>query len=290
MGTTPIPTLSRPLQGRAAGRGRAPNFRRPSQRREVPPPPGQPPASHAARQAQQGTKAEELGPGPHACTHTATACGQQTLSVCPKDGQLAEDEHLTSDAPHKGARQPLRGHPTARNAASREPALRGRCRVPTPATPTPRKHGQRPPTTCPEDRQLGKGERLTPDAPSNDERCPPPGQPPARGALGEVEHLTSDAPHEGAKCPFRRRLPASPTACNASSQERALWGQCYAHIPTAPTHTIYRQRAPATRPWGEGEPVTRDASHLGRMPPPPRHRQGHPPRRTAPGRACQQKG
>ena len=127
---------------------------------------------------------------------------------------------------------------------------------------------------APEDGRLGEGQRLTPDAPHNGGRPPPPGaapqhlrgmQPPqgmqdegtvlgphtrtpaptarawrtpkARpvgGRSGERERLTSDAPHNGGRQAPRGRPSATPAAGNAGPQGRTLWGRCWAPTP-APT-------------------------------------------------------
>ena len=130
----------------------------------------------------------------------------------------------------------------------------------------------RPP--APEDGRPGEGQRLTPDAPNNGGRPPPPGtaphqprgtQPrqgmqakrtvlgphihtpapkargwrtpiarPAGGQWGEGQRLTSDAPHNGGRHPPRGRPSATPTASNAGPRGRTLWGRCWVPKP-APT-------------------------------------------------------
>ena len=113
-----------------------------------------------------------------------------------------------------------------------------------------------------EDGRPGEGQRLTPDAPRNGDRPPPPGtapnhprgtQPPqgmqAKGTVlgpdtntpaptargwrtptarpvggqsGEGQRLTSDAPQIGGRHPPWGRPPATPTASNAGPQGRTL--------------------------------------------------------------------
>ena len=127
---------------------------------------------------------------------------------------------------------------------------------------------------APEDGRPGEGQRLTPDAPHNGGRPPPPGtaphhprstQPPqgmlAKGTVlgprtltpaptacclrtptarpvggqsGEGQRLTSDAPHNGGSHPPRGRPSATPTVSKAGPQGRTLWGQCLVPTP-APT-------------------------------------------------------
>ena len=126
----------------------------------------------------------------------------------------------------------------------------------------------------PEDGRPGEGQRMTPDAPHNGGRPPPPVMAPqqARGTQpqqgiqakgpvldphirtpaptgngsrtptarpegvqpGEGEPLTSDARHNGRRHPPLGRHPATPTARNAGPQGRTLWGWCWVPTP-APT-------------------------------------------------------
>ena len=134
---------------------------------------------------------------------------------------------------------------------------------------------------APEDGRPGEGQCLTPDAPHNGGRPPPPGtaphhlrgtQPPrgmqAKGTVlgphthtpaptargwrtptarpvggqsGEGQHLTSDAPHNGGRHPPRGRPSATPTASNAGPQGRTLWGWCLVTTP-APPHPEHTGR------------------------------------------------
>ena len=127
---------------------------------------------------------------------------------------------------------------------------------------------------APEDGRPGEGQRLTPGAPHNSGRPPPPGtaphhprgmQPPqgmqAKGTVlgshthtpaptarrrrtptarpvggqsGEGRRLASDAPHDGGERSLRGRPSATPTASNAGPQGRTLWGRCWVPTP-APT-------------------------------------------------------
>ena len=130
-------------------------------------------------------------------------------------------------------------------------------------------------------RAAGEGQRLTPDAPHNGGRPPPPGtgphhrrctQPsqgmqakgtvlgphthtpaptargwrtptarPVGGQSGEGQRLTSDAPHNGGRHPPRGRSSATPTASNAGPQGRNVWGRCW--VPT-PAPTARRTHGP----------------------------------------------
>ena len=143
---------------------------------------------------------------------------------------------------------------------------------------------------APEDGRSGEGQRLTPDAPHNGGRPPPPGDapphpggtqppqgragqvdsvgppnphacahstwvadpnsPPSRRAVVEGERLASDAPRNSGRHPPRGRPSATRTASNAGPQRRTLWGWCCVHTP-APT-------APGTHGWRDpGRPPQR---------------------------------
>ena len=162
--------------------------------------------------------------------------------------------------PHSEQRQPSRAHAVG-------PVL-------GPHTHTDRTRDTRdaePWLPAPEDGRPGEGQRLTPGAPHNGGRPPPPGmaphqprgmQPPqgaqAKGTVlgphthtpapaargwrtptarpmggqsGEGQRLTSDAPHNGGRHPPRGCPSATPTASNAGPQGRTLWGRCW--VPTA---------------------------------------------------------
>ena len=165
--------------------------------------------------------------------------------------------------PHSEQRPPARAHavgpvqgPHARSDRTRD------TRVAEPWLPAP------------EDGRPAEGQRLTPDAPRNGGRPPPPGmaphqprgtQPPwgmqAKGTVlgphthtpaptargwwtptarpvggqsGEGQRLTSDAPHYGGRHHPRGRLSATPSASNAGPHGRTLWGRCWVPTP-APT-------------------------------------------------------
>ena len=165
--------------------------------------------------------------------------------------------------PHSEQRRPARAHavgpvlgPHARTDRTRD------TRVAEPWLPAP------------EDGRPGEGQRLTPGAPHNGGRPPPPGtaphhprgmQPPqgmqAKGTVlgphthtpaptargwrtpiagpvggqsGEGQCLTSDAPHNGGRHPPRGCPSATTTASTAGPQGRTLWGRCWVPTP-APT-------------------------------------------------------
>ena len=270
-----------PLQ-RTGGRwGTAPDTRRPSQRWQATPPGDgpPPPPRHAAP---QGRRAAGTVLGPHTHTPAPTAHRRRAPTARPVGGQSGEGRRLASDAPHNGGRHPPRGRPsatpTASNAGPRGPARAHAVGpVPGPHARTDRTRDTRvaePWLPAPEDGRPGEGQRLTPSAPHNGGRPPPPGtaphhphlmQPPqgmqAKGTVlgphthtptptargwrtptarpvggqsGEGRRLTSDAPHNGGRHPPRGRPSATPTASNAGPQGRTLWGRCRVPAP-APT-------------------------------------------------------
>ena len=149
--------------------------------------------------------------------------------------------------------------------------------------------GTRPP--APEGGRPGEGQRLTPDAPHNGGRPPPPGtaphhpqgtQPPqgmqAKGTVlgphthtpaptargwrtptarpvgrqsGEGERLTSDAPHNGGRHP-RGCFSATPTASNAGPQGRTLWSRCWVPTPAPTAPGTHGSRNPGCPPQRTG--------------------------------------
>ena len=241
-----------------------------------PPPPGTappPPPRHAAPtgHASQGNGVEP--PHPHTRAHSTSVvdCNSPPSGRAVRGG-TAPDLRGPSQwwkapppgtpfrHPHSEQRRPARAHvvglvlgPHTRTDLTRD------TRVAEPRLPAQ------------EDRRLGEGQRLTPDAPRNGGRPAPPGtaphqsrgtQPPqgvqAKGTVlgphthtpaptargwrtptarsvggrsGEGQRLTSDAPHNGGRHPPRGRPSATPTASNAGPQGRTLWGRCW--VPTA---------------------------------------------------------
>ena len=135
-----------------------------------------------------------------------------------------------------------------------------------------------------EDGRPGEGQRLTPDAPHNGGRPPPPetaprhprGTQPAQGMQakgtvsgpdthtpaptargwrtptvrpvggqsGEGQRLTSDAPHNGGRHPPQDHPSATPTASNAGPQGRALWGWCWVLTPVPTAPGTHGSRNP----------------------------------------------
>ena len=246
-------------RGRTARGGTAPDTRRPSQRWQANPPRGQPPPPprHAAPTGHAGQGDRGWPPHPDARARSTWVVDPNS----PPSGRAvggggAPDLRRPSQrwkAPPPGT---LFRHP---HSEQRRPAWAHAVGpVPGPHARTDRSRDTRvaePRLPAPEDGRPGEGQRLTPDAPHNGGRPPPPGtaphhprgtQPPqgmqARGTVlgphthtpapivrewrtpaarpvggqsGEGEHLTSDAPHNGVRHPPRGRPSATPTASNA---------------------------------------------------------------------------
>ena len=271
-------TLAARSRGRAAGGGTAPDTRRPSQRWQATPPGDgpPPPPRHAAPTGHAGQGDIVGPPHPHARAHsTWVADPNGAPSGRAVGGGTAPDLRRPSQwwkaappgtpfrRPHSEQRRPARAHavgpvlgPHARTDRTRDTWV------------------AEPWLPAPEDGRPGEEQRLTPDAPHNGGRPPPPGtapqhprgtQPPrgmqakgtvlgphthtpaptARGWLtptarpvgghsGEGQRLTSDAPHNGGRHPPWGRPSATPTASNAGPQGCMLWGRCWVPTP-APT-------------------------------------------------------
>ena len=178
--------------------------------------------------------------------------------------------------PHSEQRRPARAHavgpvlgPHARTDHTRD------TRVAEPWLPAP------------EDRRPGEGQRLTPGAPHNGGRPPPPGtaptghagqgdsvgpphqhtrvdstwvvdpsRPPSGRAVGGGTAPDLRRPsHNGGKHPPRGRPSATPTASNDGPQWRSLWGRCWVATPaaTAPgAHGSRNPGCPLQRTGGRG--------------------------------------
>ena len=281
-------------RGRAAGGGTAPDTRRPSQRWQATPPGDgpPPPPRHAAPTGHAG-KGDSVGP-PHRHTRAHSTWvadpngppsrravgggGAPGLRRSPQRWK-APPPGTPFCHPHSEQRRPAKAHavgpvlgPHARTDRTRD------TRVVEPRLPAPK------------DGRLGEGQRLTPDAPHNGGRPPPPGtaphhphgtQPqqgmqakgtvlgphthtpvptargwrtptarPVGGQSGEGERLTSDAPHNGGRHPPRGRPSATPTASNAGPQGRTLWGRCWVPTPAPTAPGTHGSQNPGARPRG----------------------------------------
>ena len=207
-GPTGRGTLAARSRGRAAGGGTAPDTRRPSQRWQVSPPGDgpPPPPRHAAPTGHAGQGDGVGPPHPHTRAHSTWVADPNS----PPSGRAAEGgtapklrrpsqwwkappPGMPFRHPHSEQRRPARAHavgpvlgPYARTDRTRDP------RVAEPGLPAP------------EDVRPGEGQRLTPGAPHNGGRPPPPGT----------------APHH----PCGMQPP----------QDMQAEGQCWASTPTHP--------------------------------------------------------
>ena len=169
-------------RGRAAGGGTAPDTRRPSQRWQASPPGDGPPPSprHAAPTGHAGQGDSVGPPHPHTRAHStwvadpnsppserAVGGGGAPDLRRPSQRWKATPPGMPFRQPHSEQRRPAKAHavgpvlgPHARTDCTRD------TRVAVPRLPAP------------EDRRSGEGQRLTPDAPHDSGRPPPPGTAP----------------------------------------------------------------------------------------------------------------
>ena len=171
-------TLAARSRGRAAGGGTAPDTRRPSQRWQATPPGDgpPPPLRHAAPTGHAGQGDSVGPPHPHARAHsTWVADPNSPPSGRPVGGGGAPDLRRPSQRwkapppgtpfrhPHSEQRRPARAHAVGPVLGPHAHTDRTRnTRVAVPRLPAP------------EDWRSGEGRRLTPDAPHNGGRPPPP--------------------------------------------------------------------------------------------------------------------
>ena len=283
-------------RGRSAGGGTAPDTRRASQRWQATPPgDGPPPAPrHAAPTGHAGQGDRDGPPHPQTRAHSTWVADPNSLpSGRAVGGGGAPDLRRPSQRwkapppgtpfrhPHCEQRRPARAHavgpvlgPHARSDRTRDTRVAA-TRLPTPENGRP-----------------GEGQRLTPDAPHNGGRPPPPGtaphqprgtQPPegmqAKGTVlgphthtpaptargwqtptarpvggqsGEGERLTSDTPHNGGRQPPRGRPSATATARNGGPQGRTLWNQCWVPTPALTAPGTHGSRYPGCPPQRTG--------------------------------------
>ena len=255
-----------PPGGRAAGGRGAPDLRRPSQRREAPPPWGR----HYSAQRRPAT-AHAVGPvlGPHARTNRTrdTRVAEPRLPA-PEDGRPGEEQRLTQDAPHNGGRPPPPGMAPHHPRGTQPPQgmqANGTVLGPHTRTTAPTARGWRNPTARPEGGQSGQGERLTSDAPHDGERHPPPGTP--------FRH-----PHREQRRPARAHAVGPVLGPHARTNRTRDTRVAEPRLP-----------APEDGRPGEGQRLTPDAPHNGGRPP----TRGRPPTTPAahsPHRACKSRG
>ena len=176
----------------------------PPPRDDLPPPPRSRDHPPTGRARQRGSARP---PRPHSRAHSTLAAdpGHPPRGRAAGGGRAPNPRRPSQrrEAPPSWGRPPA--SPTARNAGSQERTLWGWCWVPTPTPPAPGKHGQRGLAARPRDGRPGEGERLTPDAPHNGERSPPP--------RDDLPPLPRRAPLRWARTPkgqCRAPMPAHP--------------------------------------------------------------------------------
>ena len=310
-------TLAARSRGRAAGGGTAPDTRRPPQRWQATPPgDGHPPPPRHAAPTGHASRGDSVGlPHPHARAHSTwvadpnsppseRAVGGGTAPGLRRPPQWwkAPPPGTPFHNPHSEQRRPARAHavgpvlgPHARTDRTQD------TRVAEPWLPAP------------EDGRPGEGERLTPGAPHNGGRPPPPGtathrprgmQPPqgrqaagtvlgshthtpaptARGRRtptarpvggqsGEGRRLASGAPHNRGRHPPQGRPSATPTASNVDPQGRTLWGRCWVPTPAPTAPGTHGSRNPGCPLQRTGSRGGDSAWHQA----PPTTVAGHPP-------------
>ena len=224
-----------------------------------PPPPGTAPHQPRGTQPPQGMQAKGTVLGPHTRTPAPTARGWRTPTASSEGGQSGEGEHLTSDAPYNGKRQPPRGRPSATPTASK-PARKGAsCGAvagsPRPRRPHPEHTGRETPAVRPRGEAAGGGAAPDTRRPSQRWQASPPG--------------------DGPPPPPRH---AAPTG-HASQGDSA--GPPHLHIRA----TARGWRTPTARPEGgqpgEGERLTAEAPHTGKRHPPRKRPSASPTARNA---------
>ena len=251
-------------------------------------PPGDGPPHHRGTQPPQCMQAKGTVLGPHTRTPAPTARGRRTPTARIEGGQPGEGKRLNSNAPHNGERHPPKGRPSATPTA-RINRSQGVGPVLGPHAHTNQTRDARvakPRLPNPEDGWQGEGQRLTPDAPRNGGRPPPPGN----GPQPAPRHA---APHR---------------ACEPREQ---CWAPTLAH--PRPLHAGSGPRQPARKAGSRGRGsagtqtllATAKGTPSGDAPPPPPQcateaRKGttlwgrcwdrHHPRSTQPPQGIQAKG
>ena len=233
-------------RGQAAGGGTAPDTRRPSQRWQATPPrDGAPPPPRHAGPTGHASQGDSAGPPhPHTRAHStwvadpdsppqwgAVGGGGAPDLRRPSRRRKATPPGTPFRQPQSAQRRPARVHAVG-------PVLGPHAR--TNRTRDTRVAEPRPPG--PEDGRPGEGQRLTPDAPHNGGRPPPPGT----------------APHH----------PRGTQAPQGMQAKGTVLGP---HTRT-PAPTARGWRTPTARPnggqSGEGGRLTSDAPHNGKRHPP----------------------
>ena len=258
-----------PPSGRAAGRGTAPDLRRPSQWWKAPPPgtPFRHPHSEQRRPARAHAVEPVLGPQARTDRTRDTRVAEPWLPA-PGDGRSGEGQRLTPDAPHNGGRPPPRGTappPPPRHAAPTGHASQGD-RVGPPRLHT-RAHSTwvADPNSLPSGRAVGGGTEPDLRRPSQWWKAPPAGTP--------FRH-----PHSEQRRPPRAHAVGPVLGSHARTDHTRDTRVAEPWLP-----------APEDGRPGEGQRLTPDAPHNGGRPLPPGTAPNHP-RGTQPPQGMQAKG
>ena len=172
----PAPEDGLPEEGQRLTPGAPHNGGRPA-------PPWTAPHRPRGTQPPQGMQAKGTVLGPHTHTPAPTTRGSGTPTARPVGEQSGEGQRLTPGAPHNGGRHPPGGAPFRHPHSEQRRPARAHAVGPVlgPHACTDRTRDTRveePWLPAPEDGRPGEGQRLTPGAPHNGGRPPPPGTAP----------------------------------------------------------------------------------------------------------------
>ena len=236
-----------PPGGPAAGRGGAPDLKRPSQRRKAPPP-GMPfRQPHSVQRLLAGAHAVGPVPGPHARTDRIRTHGSRNPGWPPwRTGGPEKGQRLTPDAPHTRATPPGDGPPPPpRHEAPTGHASQGDSAGPPQPHTSAHSTWVADPDSLPGGRAAGGGGAPERRRPSQRRQAPPRGTP-------------SCGPHSAQRRPARARAVGPVLGPHAhTNRTRDTW----VAEPRPP--------APEDRRSGEGQRLARDAPDNGGRPPPP---------------------
>ena len=268
--TQPTSPGSPPSSGRAVGGRTAPDLRRPSQWWKAPPPGT--PFRHPHSEQRRPARAHAVGLvlGPHARTNrTRDTRDAEPWLPAPEDGRPGEGQRLTPGAPHNGGKRPPPGTPFRHPHSEQRQPARAHA-VGSVLGPHARINRTRdtlvaePRLPAPENGRAGGGQRLTPGAPHNGCRPPPPrGRPPTTPATAAPTGHAGQGDSVGPPHPHGRAHSTWVADPNSPPNGRAVGGgtapdlrrpsQWWKAAPqgTPFTHCHSEERQPAVRTlWG----------------------------------------
>ena len=238
-----------PPSGRAVGRGKVPDLRRPSQWWKAPPPGT--PFRHPHSEQRWPARAHAVGPvlGPHARTDRDRDTGvAEPRLPAPEDRRPGEGQRVTPDAPHNGGRPPTPGTappPPPRHAAPTWHASQGDSVGPPHRHTRVHRTWVVDPNSLPSGRAVGGGTAPDLRRPSQWWKAPTPGTP--------VDHPYSE-----------QRRPPRAHAVGPVLGPHARTDRNRDTRVTEP-----RLPAPEDGRPGEGQRLTPDAPNNGGRPTPP---------------------